>query len=96
MLSSLVAKWKQRNENKSVISDKDDGQRSFTARSLPPLPLINLLKMSVDASNLKGRDEATQQKRYEALKGRNALILSGSMFVEFMSGGMMDQFRCVG
>lgn len=60
--------------------------------SLPP-PTTSPLKMSVDASSLKGRDEATQKRRYEALKGRNALILSGSMFVEFMSGGMMDQFR---
>jgi hypothetical protein len=44
-------------------------------------------------ANLTGQDEATQKARYAALKGRKALILSGSMFVQFMSNGMKDQFR---
>lgn len=50
--------------------------------------------MPIDVSKLTGRDEATQKQRYEALKGRNALVISGSMFVSFMSNGMKDQFRC--
>lgn len=49
--------------------------------------------MVIDVSKLTGQEAETQKLRYEALKGRNAVLLSGSMFVQFMSNGMKDQFR---